>query len=394
MADLGLSPLSLSPLPLSGLAHLLAAEGTGTAWDIAVEAMDRHRAGEDILLLTLGDPPEPPHPAIIAATHAALDAGRTHYTPLLGEPLLREAIARREGCGVENVVVLPGAQHGALAAVLMIANPGDEIILSDPYYATYPGVVAAAQACKVVVPAGRNLSIDVPAIIAAITPKTRAIFLNSPANPSGAALSAADYALLSAACIANRLWLLVDEVYAAFRFDGTHVSAWQHGPAGQTIIVSSLSKSHAMTGYRIGWAVAPKRMAQALGDWSAAALFGVSQFAQDAGAAALALPAAELQPYLDGFRHRAAHVVARANSIPGLAASMPEGGMFVMLDCRAIAADDIAFAAELLAATGVACVPGSGFGNAARGHLRISLTPDMATLDAAFDRIASYLERR
>lgn len=386
MADLG-HPL----LPLSGLAALLAREGTSSAWDIAVEAMDRQRAGEDIILLTLGDPKDPPYSAIVAATQAALCAGRTHYTPLLGEPELRQAIAARAGCNMDNVVVLPGAQHGTLAAMLMIASPGDEVILSDPYYATYPGVVAAAQAHRVVVPAKpADLAMDVPAIIAAITPRTRAIFLNSPANPSGAALSADDYALLRAACIAHRIWLLVDEVYADFRFDGTHVPAWTHGPQGQTIVVSSLSKSHAMTGYRLGWAVAPAHVVQALGDWSAAALFGVSQFVQDAGLAALAVPAAELRPYVEGFRLRAAHVVARANAIPGLAARMPEGGMFVMLDCRAIAEDDVAFANDMLRHTGVACVPGSGFGTAARGHLRISLTPDMATLDAAFDRIAAW----
>jgi len=389
MADLG-----LPPLPLSTLSALLAAEGTGTAWDVAIAAMDRHRAGEDILLLTLGDPPEPPHPAILAATHASLDAGRTHYTPLLGEPALRAAIASREGCTPESIVVVPGAQHGAIAAMLMLADPGDSVILADPYYATYPGVVAAARATSIIVPARADLSLDVPAIIAAITPETRAIFLNSPANPSGAALSATDYAALSAACIANRLWLVVDEVYADFRFDGTHISAWQHGPPGQTITLSSLSKSHAMTGFRIGWVVAPERVIAAMGDWSAAALFGVSQFVQDAALAALAVPDSELQPYLDSFRTRAEAVVARANSIPGLSARMPEGGMFVMLDCRAITTDDIAFAWEILNHTGVATVPGSGFGTAARGHLRISLTPDLEMLHTAFDRIESYLATR
>ncbi len=389
MADSGVAPLRLSQL-----AGQLAAEGASTAWDIAVEAMDRHRAGEDILLLTLGDPPEPPHAAIVAATHAAVREGRTHYTPLLGEPALRQAIAAREGCHAENVVVLPGAQHGALAAMLMLADPGDEVILCDPYYATYPGVVAAAQARRVVVPARADLAIDVPALVAAITPRTRVIFLNSPANPSGAALSEEDFALLRSACLAHRIWLLVDEVYADFRFGGAHVPAWKHGPEGQTIVVSSLSKSHAMTGYRLGWAVAPERVVQALGDWSAAALFGVSQFVQDAGVAALAVPAAALAPYIDGFKARAAQVVRRANAIPGLAARMPEGGMFVMLDCCAITTDDIAFAAHMLAATGVACVPGSGFGQAARGHVRISLTADCETLDLAFDRIAAWLAVR
>jgi arginine:pyruvate transaminase len=128
-------------------------------------------------------------------------------------------------------------------------------------------------------------------------------------------------------------------------------------------------------------------------DWNAAALFGVSQFVQDAACAALALPAAELAAYHQGFAHRARQVVDRINAVPGLSARMPAGGMFVMMDCRAIDPDDIAFAQRLLDEAGVAVVPGSGFGAGGRGHVRISLTPDADTLDAAFDCIAALLHQ-
>lgn len=356
--------------------------------------MRRVRLGEDILLLTLGDPVCPPHPAIVEAGRASLADGRTHYTPLLGEPLLREAIAAAEGASADTIVVVPGAQHAGFAVMMMLAGEGDEVILSDPYYATYPGVVTASGATPVMVPARADLSTDVEAIAAAITARTRVIFLNSPANPSGTALTVAEFQRLSALAQAHDLWLVIDEVYASFRFEGAPVRAWQHGPAGRTVVLNSLSKSHAMTGYRIGWVVAPEPLVAALADWSAAALFGVSQFVQDSALAALALPPAELAGYRGGFAARARLVVDRANALQGLRAAMPAGGMFVMLDCRGVEADDIALARALIDEAGVAVVPGSGFGAGGRGHVRISLTPDADTLNSAFDRIAGFIARR
>lgn len=379
---------------LSPAARRLAAGGQSSAWAIADEVLRRTSLGEEIILLTLGDPACPPHPAIVAATKASLDAGRTHYTPLLGELALRDAIARHEGAEAENIAIVPGAQHACFTALYLVAGQGDEVILSDPYYATYPGAVAATGAQPVLVPARADLSTDIDAIAAAITPATRAILLNSPANPSGAALTLADYARLGELAERHDLWLLVDEVYASFGFGAAPPRAWAHGPKGRTIVLNSLSKSHAMTGYRIGWLIAPEAVVDSISDWSAAALFGVSQFVQDAALAALALPASELADYHGGFERRARQVVQRANAIPGLSATMPAGGMFVMLNCRGVEPDDVAFAYRLLEKTGVATMPASGFGAGGRGHLRISLTPDAETLDRAFDRIAGFLQTR
>lgn len=377
--------------PLSARARRLAQGNQAGIWGIADEALTRVAAGEELLLLTLGDPVEAPHPAIVAATVEALAAGRTHYTPMLGEPKLRAAIAAHEGAAIENVAVVPGAQHAAQAVMMLTAGEGDEVIFSDPYYATYPGVVVSSGAVPVRVPARPDLGVDIEAVAAAITPRTRVLLMNSPANPAGTALSVADYARLSALADAHDLWLVVDEVYGAFRFEGAHVGAWVHGPPGRTVVLNSVSKSHAMTGYRVGWVVAPPALVAAFRDWNAAALFGVCQFAQDAACAALALPVAELAGWRRGFAERARLVVERAEAIRGLAATMPAGGMFVMLDCRGVDADDRRFARRLLDRCGVATVPGSGFGAGGRGHLRISLTPSAATLAQAFDRIEAML---
>lgn len=368
----------------------------GDAWWVAGEAMRRAAAGDDIIALTIGDPAGPPPPAVLAATTRALATDRTHYSPLLGEPALRAAAAAdqaRHGArpvAAENIVVMPGAQHALLAVMAMVAGPGDEVILVDPYYPSYPAVVAAAGATAVTVPAGPGFAPPVDAMIAALTPRTRAILVNAPANPTGAAATDDDYRRLAAA--APGVWLIADEVYARFRFAGAHVSLWDHGDPARTVVLSSLSKSHRMSGFRIGWAIAPPPLMRALGDWSAASLFGVSQFAQDAAVAALAVPDAELAPYWAGFAERAARVVGRAGAIPGLRAAMPAGGMFVMLDVRDIMPDDVAFATALLAATGVAVIPGSGFGAAGAGHVRVGLTADAATLDRAFDRIAAFVD--
>jgi arginine:pyruvate transaminase len=379
-------------------AHAIAAGGD--SWWIAGEAQRRIAAGDDIIALTIGDPDGPPPPAVTAAAVAALHAGRTHYSFLDGEPALRSAAAawhsrtQARPVHAENVFITPGAQHALLAVMQMLVDAGDEVIVPGPHYATYPSVVISAGATIVDVPCTADLAFDIAGIIAAITPRTRAILLNSPANPSGKAIDAAGYAALCAAAKAQQIWLIADEVYARFRFSGSHVGLWDHGPPDRSVVLASLSKSHRMTGFRLGWAIAPPALARALGDWSAASLFGVSTFVQDAGIAALAVPDTELAPYWDGFAARAALVVARANAMPGLHATLPDGGMFVLVNVRGIDADDNRFARALLRDTGVAVMPGSGFGSAAAGHVRIGLCADAATLNRAFDRIGEFVAAR
>lgn len=379
---------------LGSRAAALAASGQAAAWAIPTAALARARAGEPVLMLSLGDPVDPPHPAITRATVAALEAGRAHYGPLLGEPALRAAVAAAEGADPANIAIVGGAQAGVFAALMLLAGPGHEVLLSDPHYATYPGVVAATGARAVPVPAPLDRAVDVARLAAAVTPATRAILLTSPANPTGAALGTDDLAALSALCERHDLWLVLDEVYRHFGDGGPPPGAWAHGPRARTVVVNSLSKSHAMTGYRVGWIVAPEPLVAALDDWAAAAHFGVSQFVQDGALAALAVPEAELAPYRAGFRARAARVVARANAIPGLAARLPAGGMFVMVSIAGTGLDDLAFAEHLFEEEGVAVVPGRAFGAGGVGHVRISLTPDPATLDAAFDRIEALVARR
>jgi arginine:pyruvate transaminase len=369
----------------------MLASGASDAWAILDKARAMADAGTRILSLSIGQPEEPPPAAVLQAVSHALETGRTRYSPLLGEPALRRAVAAARGARDANVVILPGAQHALLATLALILGPGDEVVCPDPHYATYAGTAAAAGGRLVpVAMEGPAFRLDIARLAGAITPRTRAILVNTPANPTGVALTPADFAALSSLCRVHGLWLISDEVYGSLRFGAPHVSAWEHGPPDATIVLDSLSKSHAMTGFRVGWALAPERFVPALGEWSAAALFGVAQFVQDAAVAALALPEAALAPYREGFARRAKRLTSRIAAMPGLRVSQPDGGMFAAVDVRGLTADDVAFANALLDAEHVAVMPGSGFGPGGRGHIRLSLTPDDATLEEALMRLARF----
>ena len=223
-------------------------------------------AGADVIFLTIGDPDQAPPETLIEATVAALREHRTGYSPTVGYPALREAIAarhaRRTGrpCTADNVVVVPGAQGGVYCALQCLAGPGDEVIVPEPIYATYEGVVGASGARMVTVPlrADRGFHPDLEALSAVITPRTRVVWINSPHNPTGAVFTATEIEAIAALCRDRDLWLLSDEVYEDLAFARPHVSPWSlPDMADRTVVVSSLSKSHAVPAFRLGWIIGP-----------------------------------------------------------------------------------------------------------------------------------------
>lgn len=387
------TPLTRPPHPplAPRVAPMLAA-GAAEAFAILDRARDLRAEGREVIALSIGQPEDPPPAAAIEAARAALAAGRTGYAPLLGEPALRAAIAAARGVSPDEVAVLPGAQ-AALAAVLhLVCGEGDEVLSPDPHYATYAGTAAAAGARLVAVPmAPPGFALDVGRLAAAVTPRTRAVLVNTPANPTGRAIDAEGFAALADLCSGHDLWLVSDEVYGALTYSGPHVSALHHGPRERTIVLDSLSKSHAMTGFRIGWAIAPAALMPAFEEWSAAAIFGVPPFVQDAALAALALPEDALGPYRAGFARRARLAAALLGNLPGCTLAPPDGGMFAFLR---VGGDDIAFARALLEETGVCTLPGSAFGSAGSGHLRLSLTAEDARLAEGLRRVAGFVARR
>jgi len=382
----------------SSMTERVAGRGS-EAWRLHMLAQERKRAGREVIFLTVGEPDFDTPPAVVEAAAASMRAGNTHYTDIMGFPRLRRAIAawHRTTTGQEvapeQVVVAAGAQNALYSSLQMLVGAGDEVISPDPRYSTYEAVVGATGATLVSVPLlpERGFHLDLAALAAAVTPRTRAILINSPHNPTGAVMTRAEVeAVVELAC-RHDLWLVSDEVYAAMCFDRPHVSpASIPAAAERTVVVSSLSKSHAMTGWRVGWAIGPPAFARHLFNLYLCMLYGSPGFIQDAAVVALEQVRDEVAAMRDAYRRRRDLVAPWLDRLPGLACRLPEGGMFAMVDCRptGLSAED--FATGLLEAQDVAILPGDGFGHQAEGFLRVSLGLPDATLAEACRRIEAY----
>ena len=369
-------------------------------WEIHYQARRRLDAGEDVILLGVGDPDFETPSAIVDAAERSMRGGRTGYAATEGELPLREAIARHherlttQRVDAEQVVVFTGAQNALFASVLCLVDPGDEIIVCEPRYVTYDGVVETPGAVRVGVPlaAAEGFRFDPDAIGRALTPRTRAILLNTPHNPTGRVASREELDAIAAIAKRNDLWVISDEVYASLTYDVEHVAiASLPGMAERTVTVNSLSKSHAMQGWRIGWAAGPRPLARHLTNLILGMVFGVAQFTQDAGLFALTREFEELESMRRAYRARRALVCERINACPGLACAWPQGGMFVMVDVRGTGLDDSEFAWGLLEAEGVSVLPTATFGENAAGHVRVSLTVPDSDLARACERIERYV---
>lgn len=372
------------------------------AWEIHHLAMEQRRAGADIVFLTVGEPDFDTPPAVVEAAVDSLRAGNTHYTDIVGYPQLRQAVAdwhfRTTGQTVEadQVVIGPGAQNALFAAMQMLVGPGDEVITSDPCYSTYEAVISSTGAQRVLVPLlpDRGFHLDLEALAAAITPRTRALLLNTPHNPTGAVMTRAEVEAVAALCQQHDLWLVSDEVYAALSFDQPHVSpASLPGMAERTVVVSSLSKSHAMSGWRVGWVIGPKLLARHLHNLFLCMLYGSPGFIQDAALVALGQVEGEVAEMREAYRRRRDLVAPWLDRLPGLACRPSEGGMFAMADVRQTGLGSLDFARALLAEERVAVLPGDGFGQQAEGFVRISLGLPDAALREACQRIEAFAQR-
>jgi arginine:pyruvate transaminase len=382
----------------SPLVDRVAGRSAG-AWQVHVEAARLRDAGHDVISLTVGDPDQAPPIPVIEATIGALRQRRTGYSGIIGYPQVREAIAarfqRRTGrpCAAENVVVTPGAQGGVFCALQCLVGPDNEVIVPEPIYATYAGVVGATAARLVTVPLrpDNGFHPDLEAIAAAVTERTRVIWINSPHNPTGVVFTAQEIAGIAEICRRHDLWLLSDEVYEDLAFARPHVSPWSlPDMAGRTVVVSSLSKSHAIPAFRLGWIIGPPALSRHLFDLLLCMTYGSPAFIQDGALPALEHELPEVAALREDYRHRASLLSRILADAPNCRVRPPEGGMFVLLDIRdtGLGAED--FARGLLEHEQVAVLPCDGFGPSAVGHLRISLTASEPRLAEAGGRIVRF----
>jgi arginine:pyruvate transaminase len=382
----------------SPMVDRIAARGAD-AWSIQMEAARLRDQGQDVVFLTVGDPDQAPPEPVIDATIDALRRHRTGYSSMIGYPRVREAIAarfqRRTGrpCSADNVVVTPGAQGGVYCALQCLAGPGDEVIVPEPIYHTYGPVIGASGARLATVPlrAERGFHPEIDAIARAVTPRTRVVWINSPHNPTGVVFTAEEVAGIAELCRRHDLWLLSDEVYEDLAFARPHVSPWSLPEmAERTVVVSSLSKSHAMPGFRFGWIIGPSALSRHLFDLLVAMIYGSPAFIQDGVMPALENDLPEVAALREAYRNRAGLLSRILAEAPNCRVTPPEGGMFVLLDIRGTGLDAQTFARELLFGEHIAVLPCDGFGPSVAGHLRISLTAPEPRLSEAGRRIVRF----
>ncbi len=384
------------PSPSIRLSGILPSGKDG--WEVHFAAMNRHQAGEKIIMLSVGDHDFDTPSETVEACVTAVRGGFHHYTQLPGIPRLREAMAKisTRSTGVptsaNEVIATPGGQAALYAAVQGVLDPGGHAIVVAPYYATYPGTFRAAGAGFTVVEtvAEDGFQPRAETIRKALQPNTRAILINTPNNPTGAVYSRKSLEGIADICRRQDLWLLSDEVYWTLG-GGEHVSPRAlPGMAERTLVINSMSKSHGMTGWRIGWLTGPEEIITLLISLNLVTTYGLTDFVSRAAVEALE------QGY--GVKEIAERYAARRNvwleemrGLNNVVVRGSEGGMYVMLDIRAVEPDCEKFAWAFLDAEKVAVMPGASFGDAAAGHIRISLCQPEKVLKEAASRLKRFV---
>ena len=370
-------------------------------WAIHAEARRMKAAGKPVIELTIGEPDVPPDPALLDEAIRAIHAGRYRYSNGRGEPSVVEALVRRyqkrrSSVSAANVLCFPGTQTALFAVMLGLVEAGDAVLVGDPLYATYEGVIRASGAERIAVPLRPENGFHMKAadLEAAITPQCRVLLLNTPHNPTGAVLTAGEIAEIGAVCRRHDLWIVCDEVYEQLVFGPGFASPFDNPDlAERTVVVSSISKSHAAPGFRSGWAIGPAEFCARLLAVSETMLFGVQPFIADMTAYALDNPIATAATMRKTYKARAARFLDALSRAPGLVPLPPEAGMFIVVDVSGTGMSGEDFAWALLEEEMVAVMPGSSFGEGAAGFIRLSLTVPDAHIDEACRRIAALAAR-
>jgi arginine:pyruvate transaminase len=384
-------------MKFSPLVDRISGDGAD-AWVTHYQALAARGRGEDVILLSVGDPDLESPPAVIDRVIEGLRAGDIHYTPASGRPALLEAIARmhtaRSGQAVtgENVVYLAGAQNALFVASMCIAGPGDEIITFDPMYATYPATIEVSGARMIRATTGAGFRPDIGELEARVTARTRAILWATPANPSGVIIREEELHAIAKIAQRHDLWLISDEVYAGLAPGGRVPSLAAMLPE-RVLTISSLSKSHALPGLRAGWLVGPRELtahAQAL---VMCMLFGLPGFVQEAVITALAVAPQAEQRIREFCRTQRDRMLAGLRGIPGLQPTVPEAGMFMLVDVSDTGLTAAQFMRALYEREGVSVMDGAAFGKRTSRFVRICFAAEDATLDRACARIRRFCEQ-
>lgn len=387
------------------------AEGVHASTTLAVDSLAKQMKedGYDVIRFGTGEPDFNTPDNINMAAIAAICDGKTKYTPAAGIPALRKAIAKQlqDDCGLSydytQIVVASGAKHSVYIALAAITNPGDEIIIPAPFWVSYYEMVKMTGGVPVVVTAGEESGFKVTAsqIEAAITDKTKCLMLNNPSNPTGMIYSKDELKSIAEVCVKHDLYILADEIYYKLIYDGiefTSIASLGDEVKERCLLINGVSKSYAMTGWRIGYCAANKQLAKIMSNYLSHSTGAPSTISQWAAVEAINGPQQSCEEMRKAFEERRDYIVQRMNSIPGVSCIKPNGAFYVMMNIEKLIGrtlggklitNDDDFAVAFLESAYVATVPCSGFGM--KNFIRWSYAASMDNIKEALDRLEKFL---
>ncbi|MEM2912737.1 MAG: pyridoxal phosphate-dependent aminotransferase [Candidatus Bathyarchaeia archaeon] len=369
---------------------------------MAEKARELARSGKKLFNLDVGEPDFDTPEHIKRAAVEALMEGFTHYTSSLGMIELRRAIAEhlmeRRGLEVnpdKEIIVTPGAKHAIYCACLATLNPGDEALVLTPAWPTHFICVEVSEAKVVEVPCGETYSIDEEKLKGKITGKTRMILVNSPNNPTGGVLDIEDLKVIADLASEHNIFVLSDEIYDEIVYDGVEVKSMAsfENIREKVIAINGFSKTYAMTGWRLGYAIADTNIIEAMNRIQQATTTCPASFVQKAGIAALKGPQEYVKRMIEEYDRRRKYIVNRLNEIPGVNCVMPKGAFYVFPRFSNLRMPSFDISIRLLEDEGVCTTPGSVFGECGEGHIRLSYATSLEIIVEAMERIKGFIEK-
>lgn len=392
--------------PVSNIAGAVRASTT-----MAVDSLAKQMKAEglDVIGFGAGEPDFNTPDNINMAGISAICEGKTRYTPAAGMIPLRKAIAEqiKRDCGVEydytQIVVASGAKHSVYIALAAITNPGDEIIIPAPYWVSYYEMVKMVGGEPVIVCAGeeQNFKVTPAQLEEAITDKTKCLMLNNPSNPTGMIYTREELEAIAEICVKHDLYILADEIYYKLIYDGmefTSIASLSEDVKERTLLVNGVSKTYAMTGWRVGYCAANKQLAKIMSNFLSHSTGAPSTISQWAAVEAMNGPQEGIEEMRKAFNERRDYLVKRINEIPGISCIMPNGAFYVMVNIEGLIGktlggklieNDDDFAVAFLEKALVAVVPCSGFG--IKNFVRWSYAASMENIEKGLDRLEKFL---
>jgi aspartate/methionine/tyrosine aminotransferase len=356
------------------------------------------KKGRDIIHLEIGQPDFGTFPEIIQAGKDAIDAGFTRYNPPEGYADLRETIAQYSQrrsilADPSQVVVAPGAKPVLLFPMLALVEPGDEVLYPDPGFPSYRSTIELAGGMPLI--EANSFSFDLGALAARISPRTKLLILNSPANPTGGVIPKADLETIARLAQKHDFWVMSDEIYSRLVYDNIKAESIYaiDGMAERTIVVDGFSKSYAMTGWRLGYAVMPEKLARKVSLLITHAVGCTAGFTQKAGVAAIEQGDRYIAEIIERYQRRRNRFIHGLNQIDGLNCRLPEGAFYAFVNTSALGIPSAKLAERLLQEAGVACVSGTDFGKNGEGFVRFSYATSSGQLQSAVERIADFVNK-